>query len=259
MSTRAFGRVCSRVVVVVVACACVCLATLGAARPQAAQPRPTKAAHTVSSTGHHYRCGQSRRLRPGALRRMLVVGASYTAGVGASHPHDGYAWLLARELGGTPRVNGVGGTGFVNAGVRHQGTFRQRLAHLRTRPTPDLVLLQGGRDDARTPARREIAAARSTICFVRHRFERAQVAVLGPIPAHFPVDSAVRGIDGDLRSACRAEHALYIDPIRQQWMTPELTRRFAGPVPHHPNDAGYRYIAARAAAALRAAFGGAHT
>ncbi|WP_375490013.1 SGNH/GDSL hydrolase family protein [uncultured Jatrophihabitans sp.] len=257
MSTRALHRVWCRVVVVAVACAiaCVGFASVGVARTQAAESR----AHVAGSAPRHHRCGPWRRPRLGTTRHMLVIGASYTAGVGASGPHHGYAWLLARQLHESPRVYGIGGTGFVNAGPRHQGTFRHRLAHLRVRPAPDLVLIQGGRNDVGTPARIERAAARATICLAQRRFTKARVAVLGPIPARLPVDRAVAAIDGDLRSACRAEHALYLDPIRRKWMTPTLERRFAGPVPRHPNDAGYRYIASRAAPVLRAGLARART
>ncbi|WP_375481669.1 SGNH/GDSL hydrolase family protein [uncultured Jatrophihabitans sp.] len=190
---------------------------------------------------------------PALTHHMIVLGASYTAGVGASDPQDGYARQVAAQLGERARVYGVPGTGFVDPGARHQGTFLQRLHHIPVRPAPDLVLIQGGRDDRHAPPRLETTTAEATICAAERRFAGARLVVLGPIPARFPLAGHVVGIDLGLRQACRDEHVRYLDPIAEHWMTPASAPAYEGRVPDHPNDAGYRYIAERVTADLRSA------
>ncbi len=181
---------------------------------------------------------------------LLVVGASYTQGLGAAHPSDGYAYQLGRELGWTTEVDGVAGTGFVNPGPRHQGTFAQRLARVHPAAPPDVVLLQGGRNDVAAPVPVLTRAVEQTLDICHERFAGARLALLGPIPGRLPVDPAQRRVAAVLRSVASAQHVLFIDPLSEGWISPANVRGFSGSVPGHPNDAGYAFIADRVGADL---------
>jgi acyl-CoA thioesterase I len=175
----------------------------------------------------------------------LFVGASYTAGLGATPPTAGYAYLIGREPGWHAQVNGVSGTGFLNPGPHGNQTFADRIARLAAYPHPDLVIFQGGRNDVGYPAARLRAAIIATIDITRHRFVGAQVILLGPIPARVPTPRGQLLVESVLRSAASACHATFIDPIAQDWITVGNEQGYTGHVPSHPDNLGYAYIAAR--------------
>lgn len=180
-----------------------------------------------------------------ASGRLLFVGASYTAGLGATTPQAGYAPVLASDLDRRFALDAVSGTGFLNPGQHHQGTFGERIARLPADLDPRIVVIQGGRNDTGYPQRDLQAAARDTITLAQHRFEHAQVVVMGPIPAYVPASQRLLQTRDIVRAAARQTGAGFVDPIAQTWITRANQGRFAGPVPAHPNDAGYRYIASR--------------
>jgi len=180
-----------------------------------------------------------------SVHDVLFVGASYTAGLGASPATEGYAYVVGREPGWQTQVNGVSGTGFLNPGPNGGQTFADRVAHLPTRPHPDLVVFQGGRNDVNYPAAQLRAAAISTADLTRKRYPGAQIVFLGPIPAHVPAPPDQIAVATTLRSAAGACKAIFIDPIEQGWITPGNEEGFAGHVPAHPDNNGYAYIAKR--------------
>ncbi|SOD71460.1 lysophospholipase L1-like esterase [Jatrophihabitans sp. GAS493] len=188
-------------------------------------------------------------------RRLLVVGASYTEGLGASSPEQGYAYQLGRELGWPTTVDGASGTGFLNPGPRDQGTFAARIRRLPSSVAPGIVLLQCGRNDAQYPGAEVRRAVISTIKLIRSLYPEAQLTFLGPIPGALPVQPDLADDQRLLAQTARAERVPFIDPIAERWITPKNERRFSGPVPAHPDDAGYAYIAGRVAADLRALMG----
>jgi acyl-CoA thioesterase-1 len=180
-----------------------------------------------------------------AERDVLFIGASYTAGLGATPPTEGYAYVVGREPGWRTQVYGVAGTGFLNPGPHGGQTFAQRVAHVPDHIHPDLVVFQGGRNDVAYPAAKLRAAAIATAELTRKRFAGAQIVFLGPIPAHVPAPPSQLAVASTLRSAATACHAVFLDPIEQSWITPENEKGFGGPVPAHPDNSGYAYIAQR--------------
>lgn len=182
--------------------------------------------------------------------RLLFVGASYSIGLGATAPSAAYPSLLAGRLHRPFAVDAASGTGFQNPGRHHAGTFAERISRLPTLPPPNIVIIQGGRDDTRYPTSKEYGAALATITLAQRRFTSARVVVLGPIPAVLPVSSTISAIRSSLGRACATARAGFIDPITQRWITPANVRAFSGHVRGHPNDAGYAYITARLLAAL---------
>lgn len=185
--------------------------------------------------------------------RLLFVGASYSIGLGATSPGAAYPTLLADRLHRSLTVDAISGTGFQNPGRHHGGTFLERIGLIPTAPAPRIVIIQGGRDDTRFPIDREYGAVLETIEAAQHRFQQAQVVVLGPIPAFLPVSTSVVAVNDAIARACHAAHAGYVNAVAAGWMTTENVHRYAGAVRGHPNDAGYAYIAAKLLAALPAA------
>lgn len=194
-------------------------------------------------------------------RELLVVGASYTAGLGASVPSHGYAYLLAHDLGGRwhATVAGDPGTGFLNPGRHHDGTYSQRIAQLPTTLSPGLVLIQAGRNDVGYSAIRERSAVTNTFELVRHRYPQATLVMLGAIPGQLPVAGALSQLESLFACTARADHIAFIDPLAEQWITDSNIHQFSGDIPGHPNDAGYSYIASKVAAQLRQVLAGAAT
>ena len=126
---------------------------------------------------------------------------SYTYGLGASPHTDGFAYQLGPKLGWDSWIQGVPGTGYLNPGPRHQGTFVQQLGAIPSAFDPGVLLVQGGRNDGNYPPDRLDAAVVATVQAARQRFHHARVVMLGPIPPHIPVDRILNrdaGIVGDL-------------------------------------------------------------
>jgi acyl-CoA thioesterase-1 len=208
------------------------------------------AAHDRSEPGHE----------PGAtaptpsVRDALFIGASYTAGLGATPATNGYAYLLGREPGWQTQVYGVAGTGFLNPGPRGHQTFADRVEHIPTHPRPNLVVFQCGRNDVGYPPAQLRAAVIATADLARKRFVGAQLVFLGPIPAHVPAPPDQLAVTATLASAAAAAKAIFVNPIEQGWITPTNETGYVGRVPAHPDNEGYAYIAERLLADLNALY-----
>jgi acyl-CoA thioesterase I len=184
-------------------------------------------------------------------KRILFVGASYTAGVGAVPATNGYAFLTAKAMGWDARIDAIPGSGYLNPGPQRpgqppqDGTFLSRLAHIPVDPAPNLVLIQGGRNDASysEPAVRD--AVQSACDIAKSRFVHARIVLLGPIPASVPPDRGELDVARAMGQAARVEHIAFIDPIAEGWITADNELGFTGDVPAHPDNAGYAYIAKR--------------
>jgi lysophospholipase L1-like esterase len=233
------------------------LAHTSARRAVAAAIRPSASGRAPSAANARADEVDGASTAPSAasIRDVLFVGASYTAGLGASPQTDGYAYLLGREPGWRTQVNGVSGTGFLNPGPHGHQTFAERIIHQPVHPHPDIVVFQGGRNDISYPAAELRAAAIETVQLTRKRFSGVQVVFLGPIPAHVPAPASQLAVAATLRSAAASCHAVFIDPIEQGWITPGNEHGYTGAVPAHPDNRGYAYIAGRVQTDLGALFG----
>jgi lysophospholipase L1-like esterase len=183
-------------------------------------------------------------------RRILIMGASYTAGVGATPRTEGYAYLLGAKLGCPTEVRAIPGTGYLNPGPRHQGTFAQQIRRVPQSWKPNVLFLQGGRNDGGYPSAQLEKAIAATIQTAHQRFHGIQVVLLGPIPPRAPVDPGEVRVEAAITRVAHRADVSFIDPIHEHWITPANAGRFAGAVPGHPNNAGYAYIADRTAADL---------
>ena len=188
--------------------------------------------------------------RADSKHTVLFVGASYTAGIGAEPKTNGYAYITAHALGWTGRYDAVPGSGYLNQGPPDGGhpgdnTFAARIAQLPAQPAPDLLVLQGGRNDGAYPPSELRAAVVHTVEVARGRFAHARIVLLGPIPASFPASGEEFQVAHTLTAAARSTGVDFVDPIAEGWITTENARGYVGTVPAHPDNAGYAFIAHR--------------
>lgn len=180
---------------------------------------------------------------------LLILGDSYTAGVGADQPDQGWASVVARELGYPTNIDGVSGTGFAwGGGAQDQlgGEYEVRLRDIAADPAfvPNLLILQGGQNDSLVPDIDEVEAATAqTIEAARRLWPGVQVVVLGP-SAPQPAAEELRGANSAVRAGAAAAGAPFIDAVEGNWFTAANSPgyNFDGA---HPNSAGHAYIAER--------------
>jgi lysophospholipase L1-like esterase len=178
-------------------------------------------------------------------QHVLFMGASYTAGLGAVPNTNGYAYLTGAKLRWPTQVHGMSGTGYLNPGPHHQGTFAQQIARMPKSFAPSLLVLQGGRNDGAYPQAALEKAVDNTIRLAHAHFRQATLVLLGPIPPRTPVDRAELKVEAAIGHVAHSDHVDFIDPIHEHWITAHNAKGYIGRVANHPNNAGYAYIADR--------------
>jgi acyl-CoA thioesterase-1 len=178
---------------------------------------------------------------------LLILGDSYTDGVGAGRQDQGWAYLVAGELGYPTNIDGAGGTGFAWGGGAQDeqgGEYEVRLRDIAANPAfvPNVLILQGGQNDAQITNPAEVTAATAqTIEAARRFWPGVQVVVLGP-SAPQPLAEELRGVNTAARAGAAAANAPFIDAIEAGWFTTANSPTFNFD-DAHPNTAGHAYIA----------------
>ena len=144
----------------------------------------------------------------------------------------------------------MGGTGYLDPGPHGAGNYQSRIGRLSLPIAPTVILFQSGRNDLGYPLRTIHQAVLSTLSLTRHRWPRAHLVVLGPIPATVPVPAGLLSVEGVVREARVTAGVPFIDPIAQNWIAAKNEHHNAGLVPAHPGNAGYAYLASRLSADL---------
>ena len=183
---------------------------------------------------------------------VSFIGDSWTHGSGATDLL-GYAHLTARQLGWTHRVLGVPGSGYVRGGA--EGIpFGARVAPA-VAGDPDVVVVQGSINEARTP----VATLRPAVADTLERLARAagpDTAVLVMGASHVPGVSraAVDRVNDVVRAEAARRGLRFVDVAAEGWSDPADPSIWADD--RHVNDAGARRIAERLAPVLQAVVGG---
>lgn len=212
----------------------------------ASSPVATPAA-TVTPAPTAAATAQPLKIRLPAEPVLLIVGDSYTAGVGADPPGKGWACLVANSLGYPAKIDGEGGTGFAWGGGPQGNRGREYEVRLREiaadpRFVPNVLILQGGQNDAlnTSPDKIQTATAK-TIEASRTFWPGVQVIVLGP-SAPQPLAEKLQDANNAVRAGAAAAGAPFIDAYRAGWFTAANSPGFDFDGAH-PNNAGHAHLA----------------
>jgi acyl-CoA thioesterase I len=179
---------------------------------------------------------------------LAVVGASFSAGVGAGHRQEAWPEDLARMLHWRVVVSADRGAGYVDAGDGHGGPFSRLASRLDlARLHPRVIIIQGGHDDIGQPLPLVAHRVASLIARIHREAPQARLAVLSVFARGARPSRAALATDRTIVAA--AHHAdpavLVLDPLAGHWRFPRVGDHL------HPTAAGHRWIARRLAARLR--------
>jgi acyl-CoA thioesterase I len=192
-------------------------------------------------------CEDRLERQAGSAPRVAVVGASFTAGVGAGAPDRSWAVLLARAEHWDAVIYGDPGAGYVRPGVGHQGPVARELAQVGLRALrPSLVIVQAGHNDVGVPAPLEQSRVAQAIALIRTQAPQARIAVLTVFPGRSHA-ARVYQTDQAIVTAARAADpgVIIMDPLTGGWVFPRIPDKL------HPTAAGDAQIALKVAGILR--------
>jgi acyl-CoA thioesterase-1 len=179
---------------------------------------------------------------------LAVVGASFSAGVGAGSPQDAWPQDLARILHWRVVVRADPGAGYVNPGAGHRGPFSRLASRLDLAGLdPQVIIIQGGRDDIGQPLPLIRDRVESIVAAIHGEAPQARLAVLGVFARGDRPSRAALATDRTILAA--AHHAdpaiLAFDPLAGHWHFSRIGDHL------HPTAGGHRWIAEQLAAGLR--------
>jgi lysophospholipase L1-like esterase len=142
---------------------------------------------------------------------VLFIGDSYTAGNGLLEMS--YGCMAAVRMGWLCNVSAVGGTGYVSGDPANR--FIDRIPNLALVYQPDLVVLDGGRNDPVPPSKNVLTAMAATIGEIRRVWPNARIACIRPRFLANPENDL--GFNdafiGHLREHPSARGVTFLDPI----------------------------------------------
>jgi acyl-CoA thioesterase I len=218
------------------------------------EPKGLQGAPLTSPRVSATQCRVTPRVSSAARPRPLLVtlGASFTAGVGADRPAQGWAVRLAELIGWRALTIGVPGAGYTAPGLGRLGPVTREVARARLSAVhPSLVIIQAGHNDRRIPAAQEGARVARLVRVLRADAPGARLAfvtVFSRRGAAGPVLKKDLSTDSAIVSAIRKAdaRAIVIDPLHDHWRFP----RDDGGMGLHPSSRGHLVIAERVARAL---------
>lgn len=190
---------------------------------------------------------------------VAFLGDSYTFGVGATEPTDGYAYLVAKAENWTAKVIGLPGSGYVRVAIRDDKNISAGLQSV-IAADPQVVVVESGHNDAMPSVAytQTEAAALRDLGQLRAALPEATIVVVGPIWLTGYPDKKVRYVRHAVHMAQeRIPGTLWIDPIAERWFTGSWEKHTGDDATMinyaagHPNNRGYRHIARLLEADLR--------
>lgn len=179
---------------------------------------------------------------------LAVVGASFSAGVGAGGPDRAWPADLARMLRWRVAVSAEPGAGFLAPGNTKRGPFSPLAKRLDLRRLhPKVLLIQGGHNDIGRPPTQLGEAVRTLIAQIHAETPGTRICVVTVFATgDHPTAAAVATNDIIITNALRADPRVVIfDPLTERWEFPRSPDKL------HPTTAGHEWIAAHLAAGLR--------
>jgi lysophospholipase L1-like esterase len=188
------------------------------------------------------------RLEGSGTKSVVIVGASFTAGVGSGSPDRSWAAILARAMHKNAVVYGIAGAGYLRSGARRQGPVAAEIRKLDlARLAPALVIVQAGHDDIGVTPGVVRQRVTQVIKLIRAEAPRALIALVTVFRGHASVRAARRTDNAIVAAATAADpRAIIMDPLAGHWEYQHA------PDGLHPTAAGSEWLAAKAAAILRA-------
>jgi hypothetical protein len=188
--------------------------------------------------------------RPG-VDYVAIIGDSFTVGgsdelgyAKARWPYIVYTRLKQQDVLMSGKVDGMGVSGWVNAGPRGDaGTFEKHVASA-TGTNDRLVVLFGARGvDEGVPSKQLSDAVQRTLAKSKERAPAAAVLVIGPVWTAWSTEepsAEMLTIRDVVKANAEAAGALFVDPIADRWFAnqPDLIGSNG-----NPDDDGHVYIA----------------
>lgn len=183
-----------------------------------------------------------RRTRSGSWPRVptvVVVGASFTAGVGPGQLDGSWATLLARRLGWDAVVYGDPGAGYVRPGIHRRGPIAREISEVGLRNLdPALVIVQAGHNDMGVPPALEQQRVRQVIAQIRSAVPEAGIALITVFVGRLHRPAAYQ-TDRTIVAAAKAADpsVIIMDPLAGKWKYARVRDGL------HPTAAGSQWIA----------------
>ncbi|HWE10703.1 MAG TPA: SGNH/GDSL hydrolase family protein [Solirubrobacteraceae bacterium] len=225
--------------------ALVLLALVGAAVARSgstSSPAKPRTPGVVAPAGSHDAAGAPRR------PLLAVVGASFSAGVGAGHRHNAWPQDLGRLLGWRVTVAADPGAGFLNPGRGGRGPFFRLASRLDLgRVDPRAIIMQGGHDDIGRPLSVVGNRVERLVAGIHRQAPHALLVVLSVFARGNHPSAAAVATDRTIAGAARRADpgVVVVDPLAEHWHFPRVGDHL------HPTVAGHHWIARRLAAVLR--------
>ncbi len=190
---------------------------------------------------------EQRLARAAGNGKLAIVGASFTAGVGAGSPDRSWAVVLARMLRWDAIVYGDPGAGYVRAGLGRDGPVAAEIARVGLRALrPALVIVQAGHDDIGVPPDLERSRVEQAVALIRAEAPQARIALLTVFTGHAPGPAAYRTDRAIVAGAMAADpQVIVVDPLAAGWRFPRVHDGL------HPTAGGSAWIAGQVARVLR--------
>ncbi|MBI3212940.1 MAG: SGNH/GDSL hydrolase family protein [Mycobacterium sp.] len=195
--------------------------------------------------------------REQSLRSALFIGDSYTAGKGSRELSP--ACIAATRLGLLCQLSALPGTGYISGGPANRFTldaysgpsssFSERIPRLAMVYHPDIVVLDGGRNDDFPPRKDVFKAMAATIADARQAWPQAVIVFVRPRFLADPRDDL--GFDDAFVTLLRrgpTHGVIVIDPIRT--LAGNDTSALLGADGVHPNEKGETALASAMTAEL---------
>ena len=179
-------------------------------------------------------------------------GDSLMGGTGVSPRRPVMARVAGARLGWDVEVDAWGGTGYTTSGQRPSYLDRLRSPGA-LRGTYDVVLVEGGTNDARSADDTEVVrdAVEDVVDELRRRQPQAQIVLMGAYDPPHPgrADPRRAVVDEVIAEVAREEDLPFFSPLSGGW-TVDQPPSFLHPDRLHPNARGYGVMGARLAAEL---------
>ncbi|RZT87894.1 lysophospholipase L1-like esterase [Pseudonocardia sediminis] len=180
--------------------------------------------------------------------RLAVIGDSFSAGtVQGGGAARNWTALVGSPRGWAIGNESVGGSGYTVAptddGRFGAGQLRATIAY-----RPDVVVVEGSRNDASTPPEKVRGATDAVLRVLRTELPRARVLVVGPIWSSAGPPAPVTACRDAIRAAAAAASVTFADPLAEGWFADPAGLIGADGV--HPTDRGHEVMADRIRAHL---------